>query len=107
MEEEFAVAVSGGDAGGGFGGGESLDGKIAGKGERYFAGVEDADALVEFGLPEDGDVEEVAGTDEEAFGGGGGCGSGRRGGLLGEGGGGDRKCEDGRAKRSEKASLRG
>jgi hypothetical protein len=67
VKEEAAFAVFFGDAGGGLGWGESLDGEIADEGEGDFAGVENADMLVELGLTEDVDAEEVAGPDEEAF----------------------------------------
>jgi hypothetical protein len=88
VEKEFAVAVTGGDTGSGLGGREFLDGDIADEREGDFAGVEDADALVEFGFAEDGDTEEVAGANEEAFGGccRGGLGFGRSSGELQGGG---------------------
>ena len=67
MEQEFSAAILVGDAGGGLGGRESLNGEVADEGEGDFAGVKNADALIEFGLAEDSDAEEVAGADEEAF----------------------------------------
>jgi hypothetical protein len=68
MEQEFSSAVLVRDAGGGLGGSEPLNGQVADEGESDLAGVEDANALIEFGFAEDGDAEEVAGSDEEALG---------------------------------------
>jgi hypothetical protein len=68
MEKEAAIAIFLGDEGGSCGGGKSLDGQVAGEGEGDFARVEDAGALVELGFTKDGDAQEVAGPDEEAFG---------------------------------------
>ena len=68
VKKVAALAIFFGDAGGGCGGGESLDGDIASESEGNFAGVEDAGVLVELGFAEDGDAEEVAGSDEETLG---------------------------------------
>ena len=67
VKKVIALAVLFGDAGPGCGGRESLNGDIAGESEGDFAGVEDADALVQLGFAENGDAEKVAGSNEEAF----------------------------------------
>jgi hypothetical protein len=67
VEKVVALAVLFGNAGRGCGGRESLNGDIAGESEGDFARVKDAGALVELRFTKDGDTEEVAGSNEEAF----------------------------------------
>ncbi len=67
VQKVVALAVLFGDAGCGCSGSESLNGDVAGEREGNFAGVKDAGALVKLRFTEDGDTEEIAGSDEEAF----------------------------------------
>ena len=70
MLEELAVDVLLSDGGRCFGGVEPADLQAADEGQGYLAGVAHTDLAGEVGLVEDGDLQEIAGADEEGLAGG-------------------------------------